>query len=34
MIAMVALTPLIALQVLGLIFKLRSAKGGIQKHGN
>lgn len=29
MIAMVALTPLIALQVLGLIFKLRSAKGGI-----
>ncbi|NLO96969.1 MAG: DUF1538 domain-containing protein, partial [Peptococcaceae bacterium] len=29
MIAMVALTPLIALQILGLIFKFKSAKGGI-----
>lgn len=31
MIAMVALTPLIALQVLGLIFKVISRKGGIEK---
>lgn len=31
MIAMVALTPLIALQVLGLIFKLKSKKGGMVK---
>jgi len=31
MIAMVALTPLIALQVLGLIFKLKSKKGGLVK---
>jgi hypothetical protein len=30
MIAMVALTPLIALQILGLIFKVKSAKGGIK----
>jgi hypothetical protein len=30
MIAMVALTPLIALQVLGLIFKIKSRKGGIK----
>lgn len=31
MIAMVALTPLIALQILGFIFKIKSKKGGIQK---
>ncbi|KAF0817599.1 DUF1538 domain-containing protein [Cytobacillus sp. FSL R5-0377] len=31
MIAMVALTPLIALQVLGFIFKLKSKKGGFEK---
>lgn len=31
MIAMVALTPLIALQILGLIFKLKSKKGGLEK---
>lgn len=31
MIAMVALTPLIALQVLGFIFKVKSKKGGITK---
>lgn len=31
MIAMVALTPLIALQILGFIFKLKSKKGGIEK---
>lgn len=31
MIAMVALTPLIALQVLGFIFKVKSKKGGIEK---
>lgn len=31
-IAMVAMTPLIALQILGLIFKFRSAKGGIKSH--
>jgi Protein of unknown function (DUF1538) len=30
MIAMVALTPLIALQILGLMFKIKSAKGGIR----
>lgn len=30
MIAMVALTPLIALQVLGFIFKLKSKKGGLE----
>lgn len=30
-IAMVALTPLIALQILGLIFKLKSDKGGLNK---
>ncbi|MDF2511625.1 MAG: hypothetical protein K0S04_1491 [Herbinix sp.] len=29
MIAMVAMTPLIALQILGLIFKLKSRKGGV-----
>lgn len=28
-IAMVAMTPLIALQILGLIFKIKSKKGGI-----
>ena len=28
MIAMVALTPIITLQILGLIFKIKSAKGG------
>lgn len=31
MIAMVALTPLIALQLLGFIFKVKSKKGGIEK---
>ena len=31
MIAMVALTPLIALQLLGLAFKLKSQKGGLNK---
>jgi len=33
MISMVALTPLIALQVLGLIFKLKSRKGGLAQDG-
>lgn len=32
-IAMVALTPLIALQILGLIFKAKSVKGGIKADG-
>lgn len=32
-IAMVALTPLIALQILGFIFKIKSIKGGIEKNG-
>lgn len=32
MIAMVAMTPIIALQVLGLIFKIKSKKGGKQQH--
>lgn len=32
-IAMVALTPLIALQILGLIFKMKSGKGGIETDG-
>ena len=32
-IAMVALTPLIALQILGLIFKAKSVKGGIESDG-
>lgn len=32
-IAMVALTPLIALQILGLIFKARSQKGGVKDNG-
>ncbi|NLY42928.1 MAG: DUF1538 domain-containing protein [Clostridiaceae bacterium] len=32
-IAMVAMTPLIALQVLGLIFKVKSKKGGIEGNG-
>jgi hypothetical protein len=32
-IAMVALTPLIALQVLGLIFKLKTVKGGLEEDG-
>lgn len=31
-IAMVAMTPLIALQLLGLIYKIRSAKGGVKSH--
>ena len=31
MIAMVALTPLIALQILGFIYKIKSQKGGIEK---
>lgn len=34
MIAMVALTPLIALQILGLIFKMKSAKGGMEADGD
>jgi len=33
MIAMVAMTPLIALQVLGFIFKIKSKKGGIERNG-
>jgi hypothetical protein len=32
-IAMVALTPLIALQVLGLIFKIKTVKGGLEENG-
>ncbi|MDD3840739.1 MAG: DUF1538 domain-containing protein [Clostridia bacterium] len=32
MIAMVALTPLIALQILGLILKVKSAKGGMEEN--
>lgn len=32
-IAMIALTPLIALQVLGLIFKLKTRKGGFDENG-
>lgn len=32
-IAMVALTPLIALQILGLIFKMKSKKGGVEHNG-
>jgi hypothetical protein len=32
MIAMVALTPLIALQALGLVFKLKNKKGGLEKN--
>jgi hypothetical protein len=31
-IAMVAMTPLIALQILGLIFKLKSKKGGLENN--
>ena len=34
MIAMVALTPIIALQALGLIFKIKSRKGGLENDGN
>ncbi|AQS59880.1 DUF1538 domain-containing protein [Desulforamulus ferrireducens] len=34
MIAMVALTPLIALQVLGFIYKIQSSKGGIKANAN
>jgi hypothetical protein len=30
MIAMVALTPLISLQILGLIYKIKSKKGGLK----
>lgn len=33
LIAMVAMTPIIALQVLGLIFKMKSVKGGITPNG-
>jgi hypothetical protein len=33
MIAMVALTPLIALQILGFVFKIKSAKGGLKADG-
>ncbi|MHB1153758.1 MAG: DUF1538 domain-containing protein [Eubacteriales bacterium] len=33
MIAMVAMTPLIALQVLGFIFKIKSKKGGLNTNG-
>lgn len=32
-IAMVAMTPLIALQILGLIFKIKSKKGGLKNNG-
>ncbi len=32
-IAMVAMTPLIALQILGFIFKIKSVKGGVEKSG-
>lgn len=32
-IAMIAMTPIIALQVLGLIFKIKSAKGGLGTNG-
>ncbi len=31
-IAMVAMTPLIALQILGMLFKIKSKKGGIENH--
>jgi len=34
MIAMVAMTPIIALQTLGLIFKIKSRKGGLQNDGD
>lgn len=34
MIALVALAPLIALQILGYIFKIKSAKGGMEADGN
>ncbi len=34
MIAMVAMMPIIALQILGLIYKIRSAKGGVEHRGN
>jgi hypothetical protein len=34
MIAMVAMAPLLALQVLGLIFKIKSKKGGVAHNGN
>jgi len=33
-IAMVALTPLITLQILGFIFKVKSVKGGLEPDGN
>ncbi len=33
MIAMVAMTPIIALQVVGFIYKLKSKKGGIERNG-
>lgn len=33
MIAMVAMTPIIALQVLGIFYKLKSKKGEIEEHG-
>lgn len=33
MIAMVAMTPLIALQILGFIFKMKSKKGGLESNG-
>ena len=33
MIAMVAMTPLIALQLLGLMFKMKSKKGGLENNG-
>ena len=32
-IAMVAMTPIIALQILGFIFKLKTKKGGVEKNG-
>jgi hypothetical protein len=33
-IAMVAMTPLITLQLLGLIYKVKSRKGGVRENGN
>ena len=33
MIAMVALAPIIALEILGLIFKVKSRKGGLEENG-
>lgn len=33
MIAMVAMTPIIALEILGLVFKAKTKKGGLEQHG-